>query len=41
MSGTAGQAYYRFENHEAVLSDDFKEIQVIYLLDEEWQITTR
>ena len=40
-SGHAGQAYFRFENPEALLSDDFKEIQGMYLLDEEGQITTR
>ena len=40
-SGQAGQAYFRFENPEALLSDDFKEIQGMYLLDEEGQITTR
>ena len=40
-SGQAGQAYFRFENPEALLSDNFKEIQGMYLLDEEGQITTR
>ena len=40
-SGHAGQAYFRFENPEALLSDDFKDIQGMYLLDEEGQITTR
>ena len=40
-SGDAGLAYFRFENPEALLSDDFKEIQGMYLLDEEGQITTR
>ncbi len=39
--GQAGQAYFRFENPEALLSDNFKEIQGMYLLDEEGQITTR
>ena len=39
-SGQAGQAYFRFENPEALLSDDFKEIQGMYLLDEEGQINT-
>ena len=39
--GHAGQAYFRFENPDALLSDDFKEIQGMYLLDEEGQITTR
>ena len=37
----AGQAYFRFENPDALLSDNFKEIQGMYLLDEEGQITTR
>ena len=40
-SGQAGQAYFRFENPEALLSDNFKEIQGMYLLDEEGQMTTR
>ena len=39
--GHAGQAYFRFENPAALLSDNFKEIQGMYLLDEEGQITTR
>ena len=39
--GQAGQAYFRFEIPEALLSDNFKEIQGMYLLDEEGQITTR
>ena len=39
--GQAGQAYFRFENPEALLSDNFKEIQGMYLLDEEGQMTTR
>ena len=39
--GQTGQAYFRFENPEALLSDNFKEIQGMYLLDEEGQITTR
>jgi len=39
--GQAGQAYFRFENPEALLSDNFKEIQGMYLLDKEGQITTR
>ena len=40
-SGHAGQAYFRFENPEALLSDDFKEILGMFFLDEEGQITTR
>ena len=40
-SGHAGQAYFRFENPDALLSDDFKEIQCMYLIEEEGQITTR
>ena len=39
--GQAGQDYFRFENPEALLSDNFKEIQGMYLIDEEGQITTR
>ena len=39
--GKAGQALFRFDNPEALLSDDFKEIQGMYLIDEEGQITTR
>ncbi len=40
-SGLAGQAHFRFENPEALLSDNFKEIQGMYLLDEEGQITIK
>ena len=39
--GYSGQAHFRFDSPEALLSDDFKEIQGMYLLDEEGQITTR
>ena len=39
-SGNDGQAYFRFENPEALLLDDFIEIQRMYLLDEEGQINT-
>ena len=39
--GYAGQAFFRFDNPEALLSDNFKDIQVMYLLDEEGLITTR
>ena len=40
-NGDAGQAYFRFDNPEALSSDNFKEIQGMYLLDEEGQITSR
>ena len=40
-NGQAGQAFFRFENPEALLSDNFKEIQGMYLIDEEGEITTR
>ena len=33
--GEAGQAFFRFNNPDALLSDDFKEIQGMYLIDEE------
>ena len=39
--GHAGQAFFRFDNPEALLSDNFKDIQGMYLLDEEGLITTR
>jgi len=39
--GQAGQAFFRFESPEALLSDNFKDIQGMYLIDEEGQITTR
>ena len=39
--GQAGQAFFRFDNPEALLSDDFKDIQGMYLIDEEGQIITR
>ena len=39
--GQAGQAFFRFDNPEALLSDDFKDIQGMYLIDEEGKITTR
>ena len=41
MNGQAGQAFFRFDNPEALLSDNFKDIQGMYLLDEEGLITTR
>ena len=39
--GQAGQAFFRFDNPEALLSDNFKDIQGMYLIDEEGRITTR
>ena len=39
--GQAGQAFFRFDSPEALLSDNFKDIQGMYLIDEEGQITTR
>ena len=39
--GYAGQAFFRFDNPEALSSDNFKDIQGMYLLDEEGLITTR
>ena len=39
--GYAGQAFFRFDYPEALLSDNFKDIQGMYLLDEEGLITTR
>ena len=39
--GPAGQAFFRFDSPEALLSDNFKDIQGMYLIDEEGQITTR
>ena len=39
--GHAGQAFFRFDNPEALSSDNFKDIQGMYLLDEEGLITTR
>ena len=39
--GYAGQAFFRFDNPEALLSDNFKDIQGMYLLDEEGLITIR
>ena len=39
--GEAGQAFFRFNNPDALLSDNFKEIQGMYLIDEEGEITTR
>ena len=39
--GQAGQAFFRFESPEALLSENFKDIQGMYLIDEEGQIITR
>ena len=39
--GQAGQAFFRFDNPEALSSDNFKDIQGMYLIDEEGLITTR
>ena len=39
--GETGQAFFRFDSPQALLSDNFKELQGMYLLDEEGQITTR
>ena len=39
--GEAGQAFFRFNSPNALLSDNFKEIQGMYLIDEEGKITTR
>ena len=37
----AGQAFFRSDSPEALLSDNLKDIQGMYLIDEEGQITTR
>ena len=39
--GEVGQAFFRFNSPDALLSDNFKEIQGMYLIDEEGKITTR
>ena len=39
--GQTGQAFFRFDNPEALSSDNFKDIQGMYLIDEEGLITTR
>ena len=39
--GEAGQAFFRFNSPDVLLSENFKEIQGMYLIDEEGQITTR
>ena len=41
QDGQAGQALFRFDSPEALLLDNFKDIQGMYLIDEEGQITTR
>ena len=37
----AGQAFFRSDSPEALLSDNLKDIQGMYLIDEEGQINTR
>ena len=39
--GQAGQALFRFNSPDALLSDNFEEIQGMYLIDEEGKITIR
>ena len=39
--GQAGQAFFRFNSPDVLLSDNFKEIQGMYLIDEEGKITIR
>ena len=39
--GEAGQAFFRFNSPDALLSDNFKAIQGMYLIDEEGKITIR
>ena len=39
--GKTGQAFFIFEKPEALLNDKFKEIQGMFLLDEEGQLTSR
>ena len=41
IDGQTGQAFFRFDSPQALLSDNFKEIQGMYLIDEEGQITIR
>ncbi len=40
-NGQAGLAFFRFDSPEALMSDNFKDIQGMYLIDEEGQIITR
>ena len=39
--GQAGQAFFRFDSPDALSSNNFKDIQGMYLIDEEGEITTR
>ena len=39
--GQAGQAFFRFDSPEALMSENFKDIQGMYLIDEEGKITAR
>ena len=39
--GQAGQAFFRFDSPEALSSEYFKDIQGMYLIDEEGQIIAR
>tara|TARA_Y100001968_G_C19057484_1_gene572162 strand:+ start:262 stop:615 length:354 start_codon:yes stop_codon:yes gene_type:complete len=39
--GKNGRAFFRFEKADALSSNKFKEIQGMFLLDEEGQLTTR
>ena len=39
--GSAGQAFFRFDGPESLSSENFKDIQGMYLIDEEGLITTR
>ena len=41
LDGRTGQAIFKFDKPVALSSDNFKEIQGMYLIDEEGQITTR
>ena len=39
--GQAGQAFFRFDSPEALMSENFKDIQGMYLIDEEGKMTAR
>ena len=39
--GSAGLAFFRFDSPEALSSENFKDIQGMYLIDEEGQIIAR
>ena len=39
--GQSGQAFFRFDRPDALLSDNFKNIQGMYLIDEEGQMVSR